>query len=385
MKKRMILALVLVFALLCLACSNDADDGASSSESVRDDQSVSVAETSTDASAESSSRTESTSSADETSGESSSVESSSSSDTSSGTSGTDSSASSNPSESRDTNSETSSDTSSETPTGTESSATSSDTSTSSKPTEGSENSKPSEGSESSDTSSGSGNTNPSQTGHKHNYKTTVVKPTCTEDGYTLHKCSCGDSYKDSEVPATGHELDTWTLRTVKAPTYTEPGIHERQCLNCGEWVVDESIDADWEPPVTDESLVYQRIIAMESKYPTGTKTQWNETGEYHSKGMGITALGGCTAFAYFLSDTAFGNYWGYRKIEHFKLENVRPGDILRINQDTHTVIVLEVRKESIVVAEGSNSGIVCWNREYGKDVVESANYMITRYDPPQKS
>ena len=212
MKKRMILALVLVFALLCLACSNDADEGASSSES------VSVAETSTVSSAES------TSSADETSG-GTSTESDTSSDTST------------ESEASGTTTSAESDTSSETSTGTESSATSSDTSTSSKPAENSEsskpaeNSKPTEGSESSDTSSSSGNPNPSQTGHKHEYVKSIGKAeTCTEDGYMVYTCSCGDSYKGEVLPATGHFM---TESITKEPTKTERGTMRYRCSNRG--------------------------------------------------------------------------------------------------------------------------------------------------------
>jgi len=38
----------------------------------------------------------------------------------------------------------------------------------------------------------------------HDYKDTVVEPTKTEEGYTEHTCSrCGDTYKDTPVPATG--------------------------------------------------------------------------------------------------------------------------------------------------------------------------------------
>lgn len=41
----------------------------------------------------------------------------------------------------------------------------------------------------------------------HNYVTTVVEPTKTEDGYTLHKCSnCGDEYKDNIINKTGTTL-----------------------------------------------------------------------------------------------------------------------------------------------------------------------------------
>lgn len=40
--------------------------------------------------------------------------------------------------------------------------------------------------------------------HTHAYTDTVVKATCTEGGYTLHKCSCGDEYRDSLTEALGH-------------------------------------------------------------------------------------------------------------------------------------------------------------------------------------
>ena len=44
---------------------------------------------------------------------------------------------------------------------------------------------------------------PGQT-HTHDYKSTVTRPTCTEKGYTTHTCSCGDSYKDSYKDVLGH-------------------------------------------------------------------------------------------------------------------------------------------------------------------------------------
>ena len=42
-------------------------------------------------------------------------------------------------------------------------------------------------------------------GHSaHNYEATIIAPTCTKDGYTIHTCSvCGDSYSDTTVQATG--------------------------------------------------------------------------------------------------------------------------------------------------------------------------------------
>ena len=42
------------------------------------------------------------------------------------------------------------------------------------------------------------------TAHTHNYASKVVQPTCTAQGYTMHTCSCGNSYEDSYVNALGH-------------------------------------------------------------------------------------------------------------------------------------------------------------------------------------
>ncbi|MGN1104677.1 MAG: leucine-rich repeat domain-containing protein [Candidatus Coproplasma sp.] len=46
--------------------------------------------------------------------------------------------------------------------------------------------------------------------HDHTYETTVVAPTCTEQGYTLHTCTgCDDSYKDTYVNALGHNFTNY--------------------------------------------------------------------------------------------------------------------------------------------------------------------------------
>ena len=69
-------------------------------------------------------------------------------------------------------------------------------------------------------------------GHEHSYEVAVKAPTCTEDGYTLHKCSCGDEYKDEETEATGHQWGPWV--TTKNPTTTKEGQSERTCSVCDE-------------------------------------------------------------------------------------------------------------------------------------------------------
>lgn len=82
--------------------------------------------------------------------------------------------------------------------------------------------------------------NPSNTGssHKHSYTETVVKPTCTEKGYTLHTCSCGDNYKDNETAKVDHDFSNPSKYTE--PTETTRGKLIATCAyGCGTSVSEE--------------------------------------------------------------------------------------------------------------------------------------------------
>lgn len=63
----------------------------------------------------------------------------------------------------------------------------------------------------------------------HKFVDTVVAPTCTAQGYTLHKCSvCGEETKDTYKDALGHK---WKATKVVAPTYESKGYTEYVCEN----------------------------------------------------------------------------------------------------------------------------------------------------------
>ena len=71
-------------------------------------------------------------------------------------------------------------------------------------------------------------------------KTTVVAPTCTEQGYTIYTCTaCGDELKADFVPATGHSYDA----VVTAPTCTNAGYTTHTCSVCGDSYVDSIVPA----------------------------------------------------------------------------------------------------------------------------------------------
>lgn len=67
---------------------------------------------------------------------------------------------------------------------------------------------------------------------KYTFTVTVVLPTCTEDGYTMHKCKEDDSlsYKDNIVHSTGHHA---AMRVIE-PTCKEEGRTEIYCTVCGD-------------------------------------------------------------------------------------------------------------------------------------------------------
>ena len=67
---------------------------------------------------------------------------------------------------------------------------------------------------------------------EHAYSTTVVAPSCADQGYTLHTCSkCGDYYKDSYTSALGHlYTNKWTV--INEADCTHEGLEQRECSRC---------------------------------------------------------------------------------------------------------------------------------------------------------
>ena len=65
--------------------------------------------------------------------------------------------------------------------------------------------------------------------HVHSYSETVVAPDCETKGYTLHRCLCGDEYKDNYTNPTGHSYESRV--TVKATT-SKNGTLVKTCKKC---------------------------------------------------------------------------------------------------------------------------------------------------------
>ena len=122
--------------------------------------------------------------------------------------------------------------------------------------------------------------------------------------------------------------------------------------------------------------VYNAMIALKQKYPEGKK--WTNDNYYGWKG-GIYSGGyGCAGFAFMLSDAAFGSLPARTYTDYSK---IRVGDILRINNDTHSVIVLSIQNGVYTIAEGNYGGKIHWGRTltYADINKSSTVYAMTRY------
>lgn len=100
-----------------------------------------------------------------------------------------------------------------------------------------------------------------RTDHEHKYTDTVIPPTCTERGCTVHLCSCGDKREDSYTPPLGHSYkggicvrcgildpngDTQHkhdfIPTVTKPTCLTEGFTTYTC-SCGECYTKDYVSA----------------------------------------------------------------------------------------------------------------------------------------------
>lgn len=128
-------------------------------------------------------------------------------------------------------------------------------------------------------------------------------------------------------------------------------------------------------PELTEAEVYNKMIALKNQYPHGM--EWKNDKYYIWKG-GIYRGGyGCLAFAFILSDEAFGSLPARK---HTDLNNIKIGDILRINNDTHSVVLIAKDDKKVTVAEGNFNDEVYWEREFTWQELKAIfDYAITRY------
>lgn len=128
--------------------------------------------------------------------------------------------------------------------------------------------------------------------------------------------------------------------------------------------------------VPTQQQAYERMIALKSKYPEGMT--WTNSNSYAWKG-GIFSVGyGCAGFAFLLSDAAFGDLPA-RMVRTIDYSSLKVGDILRVNNNSHSVIILKIEASGVTLAEGNYNSSIHWGRVLTKAQVLQSDYVLTRY------
>jgi hypothetical protein len=129
-----------------------------------------------------------------------------------------------------------------------------------------------------------------------------------------------------------------------------------------------------------EAQVKGIIYAMQAEYPE--KAEWPRDRHYDWQG-GIFAGGnGGIGFLFMVSDAAFGSLPA-RMVNTIDYDALKPGDILRIKNNTHSVMVLEKYEDHVTVLETQvdTRGVnrVHWGRTLSQSAVLEGDYVLTRY------
>lgn len=153
--------------------------------------------------------------------------------------------------------------------------------------------------------------------------------------------------------------------------------------------------------------VVSRLAAEQKKFPTGT--YWNDGGDnnqvtqrpcihdgdrycaYNSVGcesnlyIGMVAgmqVAGyqCHGFALKVAQDLYGSLKNWKYVESYR--TIHAGDVIRINNNTHTIIVTKVYSGSIQYADCNSTGDcqIQWGKTMSKQALRKAfTYMYTKY------
>lgn len=203
---------------------------------------------------------------------------------------------------------------------------------------------------------------------------TVKKP-------TLNRTSLGMEEEDTyNLKAYGFTAKSYKSSNTAVAVVSKKGVVTAKAAGKATITCTSSDKKTYKCTVTvksglSEKSVYNRMIALKSMYPEGKR--WTNENYYAWKGGVFSGGYGCAGFAFILSDAAFDKLPARK---HYDVNAIRVGDVLRVHNDTHMVIVLEIRDECVIVAEGNYNYSIHWGRKLSKDsLATEVNYILTRY------
>lgn len=135
------------------------------------------------------------------------------------------------------------------------------------------------------------------------------------------------------------------------------------------------IDSNTTGMTAEEAKVYKTVVAMKSKYPEGRR--WTN-GDYYAWNGGIFRGGyGCAGLTFLFSDAAFGERTAKM---HYNFNDIKVGDIVRLDNNAHSVMVLKVVGSAVAVVEGNYNSSIHWGRVIQlSEIRNTGTYVLTRY------
>jgi len=189
-------------------------------------------------------------------------------------------------------------------------------------------------------------------GHAHDYKETVVAPTCTEKGYTVYECECGESHIGKVVNAKGHNYK----ETVVAPTCTERGYTVYEC-ECGESHIGKVVNAkghNYKKTVTAPTCTELGYTLYECECGDSYKDDYVNAGGHNYINVICTKCGGEAPYTVGLKFSLNSNKESYSVVEIGVVSDV----IIKIPSEYDGKPVTAINSRALSGCEGMTRIIV---------------------------
>lgn len=172
---------------------------------------------------------------------------------------------------------------------------------------------------------------PTEVPHEHSWVTYITYATCTEEGYSLEKCACGEQQNTITIPATGHKPKK---KVVKEATINEEGIVEEVCTECNTVISTSTI-----PKPTPTATPRPTATPAPTATPTPTTEKpflmWRD-GEV--KGDHFT-IGNISPTVFELEVANYMSYFGYNEDDEWDTRRT----IIQISLSDESIISFDER------------------------------------------
>ena len=131
-----------------------------------------------------------------------------------------------------------------------------------------------------------------------------------------------------------------------------------------------------------EKQLHNELLELKKKYPNG-KTWTNK--KYYgtnlsTRGVPLRGGYGCVALGLMFSDKLFGKA-PFEQISKMNVGDLRVGDLVRVDNNSHTVVILSKTSAYFKVVEGNINGKIRWGTKITKSQMKRRmNYVYTRYN-----